>query len=238
MRRFLGIGSVAAALVALALGPASAGAVTLSGHVTDVVDGDTIKVEVRGAETTVRLIGVDTPETKRPGTPVECFGPAASARTARLLAIGSAVRLATDPTQDTRDRYGRLLAYVYRAGHRTSVNYALVATGYARAYVYGETPFRYASAYLRAQGRARGADLGMWGPPCNGDTTKRDPGVAPARPPADLARRPARSCNPNYDPCIPNSSTDLDCGDLSVTVRVVGADVYRLDGDGDGWGCE
>ncbi len=81
-----------------------------------MVDSDTIKVVVRGFETPVRLIGIDTPETHHPSKPVQCFGPAASARTARLLPIGQRVRLETDPTQDTRDRYARLLAYVFKPG--------------------------------------------------------------------------------------------------------------------------
>ena len=100
-------------LAATTLAAVPASAATLQGRVTRVVDGDTVKVEVRGVETTVRLVGIDTPETVRPGTPVECFGPAASARTKHLLRPGQAVRLVTDPTQDVRDRYGRLLAYLY-----------------------------------------------------------------------------------------------------------------------------
>src|SRR5262249_35366235 len=129
-RRTFGCGLLVLAAAALAAGAASAA--TLQGHVTPGVGGDTGEGGGRGAETTARLIGIDPPETVRPGTPVECFGPAASARTKLLLRPGQAVRLVTDPTQDVRDRYGRLLAYVYepgRTGARASVNYALVAGG-------------------------------------------------------------------------------------------------------------
>jgi micrococcal nuclease len=180
--------------VTLAAVPASAA--TLEGRVTRVVDGDTVKVEVRGVETTVRLVGIDTPETVRPGTPVECFGPAASARTKLLLRPGQAVRLLTDPTQDVRDRYGRLLAYVYepgRAGARGSVNYALVAGGYAKVDVYEGKPFVAAPAFFRAQHRARVARAGLWGPACNGNTTK--PALISRRAPKP-SPHPAGGCNP------------------------------------------
>ena len=73
-------------------------AITLRGKASDGVDGDTIKVVARGFETPVRLIGIDTLETRDPREPVQCFGPAAAARTARLLPIGQCVRFETDPT--------------------------------------------------------------------------------------------------------------------------------------------
>ena len=227
----------AAAVVATA-SASTAVASTMAGHVTRVVDGDTIHVSVRGFDTTVRLIGIDTPETKDPGAPVQCFGPAASERTERILPPGEPVRLVTDPTQDTRDRYGRLLAYVYRPGRHGatgSVNYALVATGYAKAYVYGGAPFEYSRPFLRAQSRARSGARGLWGPPCRGNTAQPQP-RARAKPRS--TRPPGANCNPNYRPCVPNSPTDLDCGDIGFTVTVVGSDPYRLDGDGDGHGCE
>src|SRR5437763_6436018 len=80
--------------------------------VVRVVDGDTIKVRLAGgALERVRYIGVDTPESVKPGTPVQCYAEAASAFNHRLVA-GRAVRLVADV--EARDRYGRLLAYVYR----------------------------------------------------------------------------------------------------------------------------
>jgi micrococcal nuclease len=235
-RAALAIALVGAAAATL---PALAAAATLVGTVSREVDGDTIHVRVRGFDDTVRLVGIDTPETKRPGTPVQCFGPAASERTARILPPGTPVRLETDPTQDTRDRYGRLLAYVYkpgRSGASGSVNYALVATGYAKVDVYAGIPFHYAPAFQRAQSRARSGGLGLWAPPCRGNTTQ------PAAQAQQRRARPAAaggSCNPNYTPCVPNSPTDLDCKDVGrAVVVVVGSDPYRLDGDGDGRGCE
>ena len=207
--------------------------VTLDATIVRVVDGDTVVARSRGFDTPVRLLGIDTPETHRPATPVQCWGPEASARTARLLPPGTAVRLVTDPGQDTRDRYARLLAYVYRGDRATSVNLALVATGYARAYVYDRSrPFRYAAAYLRAESRARAARRGLWGPPCNGRTSAPAPSRAadPARP----------GCDPSYpDVCIPPPPPDLDCRDVPFhDFRVLPPDPHHFDGGGDGVGCE
>src|SRR5204863_2603564 len=102
---------------------------TATASVTRVVDGDTIAVSVNGRTEKVRLIGIDTPESVKPGTPVQCFALAASTRTKALLPKGSAVRLVRDVEE--RDRYGRLLAYVYRARDDLFVNLALVREGYA-----------------------------------------------------------------------------------------------------------
>ena len=100
-----------------------------TGSVARVVDGDTIRVRIGGREERVRLVGIDTPESVKPGTPVQCFALAASARTKALLPKGSAVRLVRDVEE--RDRYGRLLAYVYRARDDLFVNLALAREGYA-----------------------------------------------------------------------------------------------------------
>ena len=82
----------------------------VSARVVRVIDGDTIEVSIAGAEQYVRYIGVDTPETVKPGTPVQCYGPQASAENHRLV-DGRTVRLVFD--RERRDVYGRLLAYVY-----------------------------------------------------------------------------------------------------------------------------
>src|SRR5680860_388247 len=233
-----------AILFGLALSPASASALTLRGTVSEVVDGDTIKVVTRGFETPVRLIGIDTPETRDPRKPVQCFGPAATALTARLLPIGQRVILVTDPTQDTRDRYARLLAYVFkpgRKGARGSVNFALVATGRAKVYVYGGVRFRNADPFFRAQHRARKAKKGLWGKPCRGNTTKPDPSTR--RPAPHTGRPPAAArsrCDPNYaGACIPRYPPDLDCNEIpDRNFRVVGTDVHHFDVDRGGIACE
>lgn len=152
--------------------PAGGEGAALAATVVRVIDGDTIRVEARGFETPVRLLGIDAPETRHPEVGEECFGAEATARLERLLPEGARVRLETDPTQDARDRYGRLLAYVYpegRSGPAGSVNHDLVRTGHATVYVFRD-PFRHLAAFRAAQAEARRAGRGLWGPPCRGDT--------------------------------------------------------------------
>src|SRR3954469_23131949 len=124
--------------------PPAAAAVTTSARVVGVVDGDTIKVRTaEGRRITVRLIGIDTPETKKPGVPVECGGRQATAAMKKLVwtrAGAGAVTLTSDPTQDATDRYGRTLAYVNVAGGGPDVGRSIVKAGWATVYVF-EKPF-------------------------------------------------------------------------------------------------
>ena len=101
-------------------------------RVLGVVDGDTIKIEYEGRSATVRLIGVDTPETVHPNKPVEFFGKEASAFTKNPL-IGESVYLRFG--NETRDKYNRLLAYVFRSPDGLFVNLEIVRQGYGHAYV-------------------------------------------------------------------------------------------------------
>ena len=114
----------------------------------------------------MRLIGIDTPETHRPGTPIECGGPRASSLMHRM-ADGRGVILRTDSSQDRFDRYGRLLAYAIR-GDGVDLNRAAIRRGWAEVYVYNDNPFRRVGSYRRAQHRARAQDLGVWRL-CGGD---------------------------------------------------------------------
>ena len=131
----------------------------LSATVTRVVDGDTIHVRVGGRDETVRYIGMDTPETVKPGVPVQCFGKAASAANRRLV-DGQRVRLRLDA--EPRDRYGRLLAYVYRRRDGLFVNAALVRDGFAT--ILTIAPNVSHARDLRAlERRARARRRGLWG---------------------------------------------------------------------------
>lgn len=133
---------------------------TLHGRVIRVVDGDTIKVLLEpGRYETVRYIGVDTPESVKPDTPVQCFAKQASAFNERLVQ-GREVRLQVG--RERRDRYGRLLAYVYVTGDRpVFVNAALVRGGYARTLEIAPNTDR-ADFFARLESRARAAGRGLW----------------------------------------------------------------------------
>jgi micrococcal nuclease len=122
------------------------------------VDGDTIHVSVDGRRVKVRYIGVDTPESRRPGTPVQCFAKAASAFNASLLR-GRRVELRTDA--ERRDRYGRLLAYVYRVPDRLFVNAELVRRGYATVLTIPPN-VAHAGEFLALERSARRAGRGLW----------------------------------------------------------------------------
>jgi micrococcal nuclease len=127
-------------------------------RVTKVSDGDTITVDMNGTAETVRFIGVDTPETHKPNTPVQCFGPQASDFTTKTL-TGASVRLEADPTNDNRDRYDRLLRYVYTQDG-TLLNKTLVEQGYGFAYL--SFPFQKKQEFAAAQSRAQNAKSGLW----------------------------------------------------------------------------
>lgn len=146
-------------------------------RIVRIVDGDTIVVEigdhapgpglgetVAGGEYRVRLIGIDTPESVRPGTPIECFGREASAA-AKVLLDGQIVRLVKDV--ENTDAYDRLLRYVYIG--EEMANARLVANGYAYAYTYPPN-VRHSDLLVELQKQARVADRGLWsGESCNGE---------------------------------------------------------------------
>ncbi len=129
-----------------------------SGRITRVVDGDTVRVALGGREETVRYIGVDTPETKKPGAAVECFGKAASAANARLVS-GERVRLRFDA--ERRDRYGRLLAYVFRRRDGLFVNAALIRGGFATTLAIAPNVSQ-AALFRTLERRARVRGRGLW----------------------------------------------------------------------------
>jgi len=125
--------------------------------VSRVVDGDTIEVRFNGRGEDVRYIGVDTPETVKPGEPVQCFGPQAS-RFNHALLEGRRVRLVFGA--ERRDVYGRLLAYVHLG--RRFVNAELVRRGLARTLTIPPND-RFAPLFARLQRQAARAGRGLWG---------------------------------------------------------------------------
>ena len=157
---------IAAALAVLAVlagssllgrgGGASGGAQV--GRVERVVDGDTVIVRLAGRDERVRYIGMDTPESVKPGTPVQCYAEAA-ARENRRLIDGQRVRLVQDA--ESHDRYGRLLAYVYRESDGLFVNAELVRRGYARVLTIPPN-VAHERQFVRLARRARAAGRGLW----------------------------------------------------------------------------
>jgi len=236
--------AVARATAAGSVAPlmASAAAERELAVVVRAVDGDTIDVRrENGVVERVRYIGIDTPETVDPRTAVECFGAEASARN-KALVEGREVGLERDVSE--RDRYDRLLRYVWVAGDDGAmrlVNEALTREGYAAAVSY-PPDVRYQERFAAAERAARGAGLGLWGA-CGGPDT---PAVAPSvvtptsvkvATSAPTAR--GQQCHPSYPTlCLPGSP-DLDCADIpQKNFPVKPPDPHRLDGDGDGVGCE
>lgn len=127
-------------------------------EVVEVNDGDTITVRANGREERVRLIGIDTPEKNHPEKPVQCFAEAASERLTQLIGEND-VGLAADPTNSNRDRYDRLLRYVYLEDGRL-LNREMVKEGYAFAYL--AFPFSHATEFEELENSARESNRGLW----------------------------------------------------------------------------
>lgn len=124
------------------------------------MDGDTVAIRLGSRTEKVRLIGVNTPETVHPTKPIECFGPEASAHTKTLLPPGTDVWLERDV--EARDKYGRLLAYVWRATDGLFVNLDLVSGGWAVPYPFPPNTAHESDFAAAANGAAQ-QDMGLWG---------------------------------------------------------------------------
>jgi micrococcal nuclease len=206
----------------------------LRGTVTHVVDGDTLDVRLlSGERERVRLIGIDSPEPSS-----ECYGSQAKTR-ARQLAQGKRVRLIGDATQDTRDRYKRLLAYVVLPNRR-DLGRQLIAGGFGTVYVY-RRPFQRVSGYRAAERAAKSGELGLWSA-CVAQPAP--PPSPPPTPPPGPPPPPPGGCAASYpDVCIPPPPPDLDCDQIAhrnfrVRHDVPNPDPHGFDGDRDGVGCE
>src|SRR3954452_5633907 len=136
-------------------------------RVIRVVDGDTLLATPAGGSgaVRVRVIGMDTPETVKPGTPVRCYGPQASAFAKHLLPPGSVIRAAHEPGGDV-DKFGRQLWDVWLPDGRFFES-VMAAGGAARAYPH-PPQVEHADVIARLAAQARGQRRGLWGPPCDG----------------------------------------------------------------------
>lgn len=134
--------------------------------VIKVVDGDTITVSLNGKSIKVRVLGINSPETVDPRKPVECFGHEAS-NMAKSLLQNKPVRLVADPTQSDKDKYGRLLRYVFLPDG-TDFGLKMITEGYAYEYTY-DIPYKYQKEYKMAQKEAEDKGKGLWSDSsCNG----------------------------------------------------------------------
>ena len=225
--------------------PLTVGVAEAPPTVTRVVDGDTVEVRMPDGELErVRLLLVDTPEVFGG---VECYGREASEFVRGLLPAGAVIRLERDVTN--RDSFGRLLRYLYLPDG-TMLNERLVEGGYAQYNAYDGVNVLYAERIEAAQARARAAGAGLWSacPPGPTATSVATP-TATHSPAPSATGTPAAGCDPNYvNLCIPPPPPDLDCAEVRVMLRAQGltvvellpggSDPHRLDGDGDGRGCE
>lgn len=163
--RIMAVLAASLALVGCSMFDRSAPARPGEATVVRVVDGDTVVLDIGGDEESTRLIGIDTPESVKPNSPVECYGPEAADNLERLLPAGSAVRVERDA--EIRDQYGRLLLYVYRLENDRFVNHAQAAEGFARLLVIAPND-AHAAQIRQAVHDAERRGLGLWSA-CPGD---------------------------------------------------------------------
>jgi hypothetical protein len=147
--------------------------------------------------------------------------------------------LKKDPNLDTVDRYGRLLRYIIKG--KTNVNLKMVEVGAAAPYFYRSERGAFSKTLLKAAQDAKRKNLGLWNK-CPGTSLAPDLALKTVSPVDVSSTSAPKICNPNYKECIPNSSLDLDCAEIKnlglTQVTVIGTDVYKLDRDGDGIGCD
>lgn len=212
---------------------------------TRVIDGDTIDVSFDGKTERIRIIGINTPETVDPRKPVECFGQEASAKAKEYLA-DKTVQLEADPTQGERDKYNRLLRYVWIDNGTVDFGKLMIATGYAYEYTYN-LPYKYQAEYKQAQKDAEQGKKGLWADDaCPVATTKptAKPVTQPTSAPTQTTTSGGGACKYSC------TSPDRDCSDFSSHAEAQAFfdccgftatnDPMKLDsvGVGDGVACE
>lgn len=194
--------------------------------VTEVIDGDTIRTSNHSK---IRLVGLDTPETKHPRKPVQCFGREASQKMNDLVA-GKTVYLVADPTQSGKDKYGRDLFYIYLEDG-TNVAYTMIREGYGHEYTYNSNPHRWQSQFREAQRLAREENKGLWSPStCSGNTEKS----------ATQQTAPAAPAPQQTQPSDVSFSSCKEARAAGYSNMRRGEPGYSpdLDRDGDGVACE
>ena len=132
---------------------------TNTGTLISVIDGDTINVNVNGKTQRVRLIGIDTPETKHPNKKIECYGMEANRYVNTLLPKNTKVIIHLD--KETKDKYGRMLAYVYIKHNNLFVNLDLIQKGFAKTMKFYPNVL-HAYEFDKAASKAKTEKVGLW----------------------------------------------------------------------------
>lgn len=197
--------------------------------VTDVVDGDTIKLMYKGRKETVRFILIDTPETKKPQTCVQLFGPEASAYTKNAL-LNKEVKV--ELGVDTRDQYGRLLAYIYIKD--VMFNKTLLEKGLARVAIYKPNT-KYLEELQAVEKVAKGKKSGIWSS-VNARNGGCAPKVAPA--PKPVITKPAPKPITPAKAEVFKNCTELRKKYPSGVAKGHPAYQSKMDRDKDNWACE
>lgn len=196
--------------------------------VIKVIDGDTVNINKDGEIITLRLIGLDTPETVHPSKPVECFGREASDK-AKAMLTGKQVRIETDSSQGEYDKYGRTLAYIHLEDG-THFNKYMIEEGYGYEYTY-DLPYKYQTEFKQAQQEARVDKRGLWAPDVcdvveSTNTTQEQ-----------ITDTGGYTCSHNAYNCG-DFSTHLEAQTAYDACGGVNNDIHRLDQDKDGEACE
>ncbi len=198
--------------------------------VVKVIDGDTFAVAMDGRNVTVRLIGIDTPESVDPRTTVQCFGREASQK-AREILSGTTVRLEKDPSQGELDKYGRLLAYAFLQSGMNIAEYMIVE-GYGHEYTYN-LPYKYQTEFKAAEQKAREEKKGLWADDaCMNDLRSRS--LPPASMPSEGGQY---ECSRNAYNCS-DFATQAEAQSAFESCGAGANDIHKLDADGDGEVCE
>lgn len=206
-------------------------------EIVKVIDGDTVQVKINGKSEVIRLIGIDTPESVDPRKPVQCFSIEATQRAKELLPTGKRVTLESDPTQGDKDKYNRLLRYIFLEDG-TNFSKSMISDGYAHEYTF-QVPYRYMEVFKETEKEAREAKRGLWADDAClvvATPTTKNLNVAPT-----TAVVPTVAIQNNTSGGY-SCGSKTKCGEMTSCAEAMyylnTCGVSRLDGDKDGVPCE
>ncbi|MDP3988153.1 MAG: thermonuclease family protein [Candidatus Levybacteria bacterium] len=203
--------------------------------VVKVIDGDTNNVQLACKKETVRLIGIDSPETVNPRKPVQCFGKQASDKAKEVLS-GKTITLESDPTQGERDKYKRLLRYVFLQDG-TNFNQLMIAEGFAHEYTY-RTSYKYQKEFKGTQKKAQESKKGLWADNACVNSSTSTLIQTPTKP-LQVQSKPTETL-------VDNKQFSCDCAKACTQISSCEEAYFQLnncgctkrDADGDGIPCE